>query len=287
MAKEILQLRVTGIPMPSQLFFTFRALRAISILPEITVLTMQLKSEQFCDVATMHPKRFRVSYPVSQFEVSCRQRPHDLTPFLLNYTLAGFSGGLRRVAGSLAVTRALGDAYLKTPLLSFPPYKRHAPYITARPEVNCRLLPKGGGEMTSNMLVLATDGVWERNDGHDVLRWIRNHTAECASQEQRKANRVEGSAITADTLSPESTQVENAADWKKRKFRPRRRLGLLENVGPQSNVSEVVVRRVLHKVCRSRKMSMRDLLALPKGRARRSRHDDITVCVVDLAAFLA
>lgn len=41
-------------------------------------------------------------------------------------------GGIKRVAGSLAVTRALGDAYLKTPRLSFFPYKRHAPYITAR-----------------------------------------------------------------------------------------------------------------------------------------------------------
>lgn len=51
---------------------------------------------------------------------------------------AGVGGGIKRVAGSLAVTRALGDAYLKTPLLSFLPYKSHAPYITARPEVNCR-----------------------------------------------------------------------------------------------------------------------------------------------------
>lgn len=71
---------------------------------------------------------------------------------------AGVGGGIKRVAGSLAVTRALGDAYLKTPLLSFLPYKSHAPYITARPEVNCRPLLKDGDKV----LILATDGVWGR-----------------------------------------------------------------------------------------------------------------------------
>ncbi|EJK57200.1 hypothetical protein THAOC_22784, partial [Thalassiosira oceanica] len=81
------------------------------------------------------------------------------------------SGGIKRVAGSLAVTRALGDAYLKTPRLSFFPYKRHAPYITARPEVNCRVLTKGA----DRILTLASDGVWERASGDDVLRWVRNY----------------------------------------------------------------------------------------------------------------
>jgi len=80
-------------------------------------------------------------------------------------------GGIKRVAGSLAVTRALGDAYLKTPRLSFFPYKRHAPYITARPEVNCRVLTKGA----DRILILASDGVWERASGDDVLRWVRNY----------------------------------------------------------------------------------------------------------------
>lgn len=81
------------------------------------------------------------------------------------------SGGIKRVAGSLAVTRAFGDAYLKTPRLSFFPYKRHAPYITARPEVNCRVLTKGA----DRILLLASDGVWERASGDDVLRWVRNY----------------------------------------------------------------------------------------------------------------
>ena len=47
-------------------------------------------------------------------------------------------GGIRRVAGSLAVTRALGDLYLKKREFSFHPYKEHVPYITVTPEVYFR-----------------------------------------------------------------------------------------------------------------------------------------------------
>lgn len=50
------------------------------------------------------------------------------------------NGCIKRVAGTLAITRALGDAYLKTPRFSFPPYKRHAPYISAMPEISNRIL---------------------------------------------------------------------------------------------------------------------------------------------------
>jgi hypothetical protein len=98
---------------------------------------------------------------------------------------SGLGGGIKRVAGNLAVTRALGDAYLKTPLLSFNPYKSHAPYITARPEVNCRPLVKG----LDNVLILATDGVWERASGEDVLRWVRNFYEERVAEAERRNNR--------------------------------------------------------------------------------------------------
>lgn len=186
----------------------------------------------------------------------------------------------------MAVTRALGDAYLKTPLLSFNPYKRSAPYITARPEVNCRLLPTDGDEKTNNVLVIATDGVWERSSGEDVVRWLRNYSAESIAEAERKSNQAEGSNIPSEVLSPEGKQSQNAAAPKKRKL-PRSRGGSSKNAGPKSNAAEVVVRRVLNKVARSRKMSTRDLRALPKGRARRSKHDDITVSVVDLRAFVS
>lgn len=54
------------------------------------------------------------------------------------------------------------------------------------------------------------------------------------------------------------------------------------------NVADVIVRRVLNKVRRARNISsLQALMSLPQGRARRSKHDDITAMVVDLSAFVS
>ena len=53
-------------------------------------------------------------------------------------------------------------------------------------------------------------------------------------------------------------------------------------------VSDVIIRKVLLKVKKTRNMSsLRMLTSLPKGRARRSKHDDITASVVDLSGFIS
>jgi hypothetical protein len=204
----------------------------------------------------------------------------------------GLAGGIKRVAGSLAVTRALGDAYLKTPLLSFYPFKRHAPYITARPEVNCRLLSREKDPKTNNVLILATDGVWEQASGEDVLRWVRNYYAECTDTEKRSrmskdssTDDVMSEGKNGDNYSPVKELNGFSPGSKKRKLRMRAR-----RRSPKvsmSTAADVIVRRVLNKVRRSRNMSsLHALKSLPKGRARRSKHDDITTIVVDLAAFV-
>ena len=218
---------------------------------------------------------------------------------------AGVGGGIKRVAGSLAVTRALGDAYLKTPRLSFAPFARHAPYITAQPEVSCRMLTKNG----DRVLVLATDGVWERCTGEDVLRWIRNYTAERIADAGRRSNRRWGterlSQDSVDNDDPQDSPNPNDDDAgasvgqkrdrnspvstsnnKKRKVMPR---GSHRHSFPgKATAADVIVRRVLNKVRRARNMSSIDaLMALPKGRARRSKHDDITASVIDLSKFVS
>ena len=218
---------------------------------------------------------------------------------------AGVGGGIKRVAGSLAVTRALGDAYLKTPLLSFFPYKRHAPYITARPEVNCRPVHKDGDKV----LILATDGVWERASGEDVLRWVRNFYAErVADAERRKNRRLNQTERNSNDGSVGGNRDDDSDDRhddfgagrkreiprspsppnKRRKLGRGRRgsAGLESQHG--STVADVIVRRVLNKVRRARNISsLHALMSLPPGRARRSKHDDITASVVDLSAFVS
>jgi serine/threonine protein phosphatase PrpC len=251
---------------------------------------------------------------------------------------AGVGGGIKRVAGSLAVTRALGDAYLKTPLLSFFPYKHHAPYITARPEVNCRPIVKEGDKV----LILATDGVWERASGEDVLRWVRTFYAERIAEAERRnsididrlsklgnhalddgntagghkddhsvdsqqnqdhtpSSRNDSHGLTNMTSSPLETNCNrkrdrpssprpNPAASKRRKMTGRTTTRRAATFGSRRNstVADVIVRRVLNKVRRARNISsLHALISLPPGRARRSKHDDITACVVDLSAYVS
>ena len=265
-------------------------------------------------------------------------------------------GGIKRVAGSLAVTRALGDAYLKTPRLSFFPYKTHTPYITARPEVNCRPIVKGGDKV----LVLATDGVWERAGGEDVLRWARTFYSERLAEAERRKNigrlnKMENQHLhrhsssdegdmtvdntsnatatnntmcdensvesrhgdrptetpkigttvgdiaiataTSEAIAGASTKKRDALSpppaantTKRRKLTGRSATRRAMPFGSRRNstVANVIVRRVLNKVRRARNISsLHALMSLPPGRARRSKHDDITVCVVDLSAFIS
>lgn len=226
---------------------------------------------------------------------------------------AGVGSGIKRVAGSLAVTRALGDAYLKTPELSFLPYKSHAPYITARPEVNCRPLVKD----VDKVLILATDGVWERASGEDVLRWVRNFYEERIAEAERRNNRrnqvVETAKVVAVSQPQSKDEIETAAknsqdgaerDLFEQRIEPETASRKRELAGSPSppakrrkrsrhnrvtyNVADVIVRRVLNKVRRARNISsLQALMSLPQGRARRSKHDDITSSVVDLSAFVA
>ena len=59
-----------------------------------------------------------------------------------------------RVAGSLMVTRALGDGYLKRADLSSPPFRQYCPYITADPEVLVYSICS-----EDDFVILASDGV--------------------------------------------------------------------------------------------------------------------------------
>jgi serine/threonine protein phosphatase PrpC len=206
------------------------------------------------------------------------------------------------VSGSLAVTRALGDAYLKTPLLSFLPYKRHAPYITARPEVTCRPLVKEGDKV----LILATDGVWERASGEDCLRWVRNFFAERIADVECRKNRRSLDMVSSN--DEEDTSAKNTQEGAERDLFERNDFTEHTSIGRKReparspsppakrrkrgrqdyNVADVIVRRVLNKVRRARNISsLQALMSLPQGRARRSKHDDITASVVDLSAFVS
>jgi len=199
------------------------------------------------------------------------------------------SGGILRVAGSLSVTRALGDAYLKTDVLSFFPYKGHVPYITALPQVNVRKLKEG-----DRIVVMATDGVWERVDAKTINKWVTkffNRPITSPDHVDAKKNKH------MDTSTPPSF-LSKFSRKRKRCNQSRKGIAALRNQTAayglrghttlsHSKVSDVIARKVLNKIRRMRKMkSLQSLMAFPAGPARRQKHDDITACVVDLSGFV-
>jgi serine/threonine protein phosphatase PrpC len=175
-----------------------------------------------------------------------------------------------RVAGSLSVTRAFGDAYLKSDQSSFFPFKNHAPYITACPEISVREIVG-----SDRFIILGTDGVWEKVDATVVSKWVTKYFHLVATKSQSG----DDDQHLDEKIIP----------------RPKRKWGPLSpaftggraNTLSKSNVSDVICWKILNNVRRTRKMkNLKSLMAFPPGRARRLRHDDITVCVVNLSGFV-
>jgi hypothetical protein len=179
--------------------------------------------------------------------------------------------------------------------------------------VNCRPIVKDGDKV----LILATDGVWERASGEDVLRWVRNYYAERIAEAERRTNRRPNQSVERGS-NDEGTSFRNKDDdsddrddderltssrkrdlsrspsppTKRRKLelgrRTNRRGSAAFDSQRNNTVADVIVRRVLNKVRRARNISsLHALMSLPPGRARRSKHDDITACVVDLSEFVS
>eukprot|EP00960_Hanusia_phi_P062704 765235-Hanusia_phi.AAC.3 len=75
----------------------------------------------------------------------------------------------KRVAGTLMVTRALGDGFLKDPNVCPDNMKDNMPYITSKPKV--KEIVK---DYNDSFLVIASDGVWDILDDNDVALEIMN-----------------------------------------------------------------------------------------------------------------
>lgn len=199
----------------------------------------------------------------------CRNAPNAIAPAI--------SGGIKRVAGSLSVTRALGDAYLKCKQISFFPFKDHAPYITACPEISMREM-----DDRAMFLVLGTDGVWEKVDGTKIAKWVSKYFSKISDDNQSENG--DGECQSIEHMSVCSTRKRK---WNAFSPLSTHTIASRTNALTKSNISDVITWKILNKVRRTRKMkSLKALMAFPPGRARRLRHDDITACVIDLSGFV-
>ncbi|DBA00677.1 TPA: LOW QUALITY PROTEIN: hypothetical protein N0F65_003606, partial [Lagenidium giganteum] len=105
--------------------------------------------------------------------VTERSRDRNAIRFSKDDQVKVVENGVKRVAGSLAVTRAFGDFYLKCEELSTPPFKSKVPYITAEPSVTVRKL-----DGSEKFLILASDGLWEMVEPEDALAVVAGFAPE-------------------------------------------------------------------------------------------------------------
>jgi hypothetical protein len=86
-----------------------------------------------------------------------------------------------RVAGSLAITRALGDGYLKRHDVSLPAYRKHLPYISSVPTVYHRHIHD-----SDIAIVLASDGLWNHLTAQECCQILRSSYEQSASAKQKQ-----------------------------------------------------------------------------------------------------
>ena len=96
------------------------------------------------------------------------QTTSDPRPIRKSENDKGVSDAPMRVAGTLSVTRALGDCYLKYPLLSLSPYSQFVPYISSAPTVTYKML-----HPNDRYIILASDGLWNYVTARDVHMLFR------------------------------------------------------------------------------------------------------------------
>lgn len=179
--------------------------------------------------------------------------------------------GVKRVAGSLAVTRAFGDFYLKCEELSTAPFKvRRAahkrswssvltscafvdqsklPYITVEPSVAA--IELDGSE---KYLVLASDGLWEVLTPDEAIQIVHKFGTRVFSRHFRTQQTANARSVCA---CPDPTQELFF-----------------------STVSAALIHAALEKIAHRDGMLLHELMALPQGADRRRLHDDITCTVV-------
>lgn len=190
---------------------------------------------------------------------------------------------LLRVAGSLTVTRALGDGYLKRPELAVGESAMFVPYITAVPQVSVYDLR----HCSPCVLVLASDGVWDHVSNSDAIAAAMNvPSSEVVSAPLPPgvlvpdSNEVSppGATLPGGVVSPGRAGAPGppSVDW-----RVDVELGARKRGEFMSNPSDRVVGVAMGKACKASNVSA---LTMRRSATKRQFHDDMTVVVVDLAS---
>lgn len=166
---------------------------------------------------------------------------------------------------SLAVTRALGDAYLKRADLSAPPFAAGAPYITCQPEVQKHALQPD----VDVALIVASDGVWEVSTMETAVAAAMNTASHlvvpAASTRARRPTSSGVSAASSADLLRKSQSALQSAESRPGEF--------------TATPAGRVVARALIEAASAAGMTVAHLRLASR---KRTLHDDITAVVLAL-----
>ena len=192
----------------------------------------------------------------------------------------------RRVGGSLAVTRAIGDGYLKVPELSPDVYRPNVPYITSRPTVTYKRLNK-----SDKMLVLASDGLWNYISPREIAICLEGRDGRDSSGDdsvaiEKRSPLISLQSHSSRTKAPSvaNTFLEASRYWS---------LGFTADtaeydkllVGEKTNnssLAQALVDRCVANAAVENGLSNTYLKYLPKGQRRREIIDDVTTLVLKI-----
>ena len=167
-----------------------------------------------------------------------------------------------RVAGSLAVTRALGDGYLKISDLSSSIYKEYVPYITCRPTIHARkLLP------TDLCLILASDGLWNYLSAKDSIAVIKSDLTE---------------GIIENCQSPLYLTSHEPASINSAGYGPAQGQQHEINKFYTNGIASKLVEKCLNNAAAQYSLPVSELKNMSLGTNRRDYIDDITVIALRL-----
>jgi len=189
----------------------------------------------------------------------------DPNPFRPSESDKRASGSMAplRVAGSLAVTRALGDGYLKLKELSIEPYIPHLPYITCQPTISWRTISP-----LDRSLVLASDGLWNfvtAKEVHSVLKWQDDHHVDFLKADLSVHHNF-------NSHEPSSEDLDGG-------HVPVKRESIGETVYSKDAASMLLDRCILNAAAYAGK-SETELRSMQPGTSRRDFLDDVTVMVL-------
>ncbi|KAJ1494053.1 phosphatase 2C-like domain-containing protein [Baffinella frigidus] len=166
---------------------------------------------------------------------------------------------IKRVGGTLMVTRALGDGYLKDKAYSMWPFNRSLPYITGKPKVSRVEIDIA----KDAFVVVASDGIWEHMTNDQVAVEVMRH-ADC------EAEKASSAAVPAKGAKGDKAKGKEK-----------------EGKGTKDNIATGLVDEVVRIAARKQCMPVAELRSMRPGGARRGYLDDLTVVIVPLPLIAA